>query len=542
MSGETGSRFGGAWGRFMDIQDRQRRCNAARPLSSSRAAAIAADAVLCARNSRASACTRSGGLRSSAVLSLLGAWITPACRQSSAVLLRTCRSVVAHGGAPTSTLFDVGIELSPILNAEKAGTLKSEAFDGARRTFSTCRKERRSWCARHQVAMGIRRDTALVQADWLNIQAGTSCSCVADWRPAVGWAIFVRVDQNIWLMGIHDVLYPNCRQMEASSVNILVTGGAGYIGSHVCKALASEGYTPIAFDNLSRGNRWAVKWGPFEQGNIADVQRVGLILENYRPVALMHFSAYAYVGESMQDPLAYYENNFAGTCALMQAVLNFGSIPVVFSSTCATYGVPDYIPISEDHPQRPINPYGCSKLFVERMLQDLQASHGLRWMALRYFNAAGADPDGEIGEMHDPETHLIPLAIAAARKGGLIRVFGTDYDTPDGTCVRDYIHVGDIADAHVQALKHLLCGGDSCAINLANTQGYSVREVISMAEKISRKAISVELAARRSGDPPILIGESTRARSLLGWRPKRSELETQIRDAYNWIKKNDGDE
>jgi UDP-arabinose 4-epimerase len=280
------------------------------------------------------------------------------------------------------------------------------------------------------------------------------------------------------------------------------------------------------------------EWGPFEQGDIADTQRVGGILEKYHPVALMHFSAYAYVGESMQDPLAYYQNNFSGTCALLRAVLNFGSLPVVFSSTCATYGVPDSVPISENHPQRPINPYGCSKLFVERLLQDLQASHGLRWIALRYFNAAGSDPDGEIGELHDPETHLIPLTIAAALKRGIIRIFGTDYDTPDGTWVRDYIHVTDIADAHVLALKHLLREGESCAINLAKTRGYSVREVISTTETISGKTISVELAARRLGDPPILIGVSTRARSVLNWQPKRSDLKTQIKDAYNWIEKN----
>jgi UDP-glucose 4-epimerase len=194
-------------------------------------------------------------------------------------------------------------------------------------------------------------------------------------------------------------------------VNILVTGGAGYIGSHACKAVAAEGHTPIAFDNLSRGNRWAVKWGPFEEGNVADSRRVALILEKYQPVAIIHFSAYAYVEESMRDPLAYYENNFVGTSALLRAVLNFRSIPFVFSSTCATYGVPERIPISEDHPQRPINPYGCSKLFVERMLQDLQASHGLRWMALRYFNAAGSDPDREIGEVHHPETRAVQRSL-----------------------------------------------------------------------------------------------------------------------------------
>jgi UDP-glucose-4-epimerase GalE len=327
--------------------------------------------------------------------------------------------------------------------------------------------------------------------------------------------------------------------VEARTLNILVTGGAGYIGSHACKALAAEGYTPITFDNLSRGNRWAVKWGPLEEGNIADARRVTLTLEKYRPAALMHFSAYAYVGESVQHPLLYYENNFAGTSALLRAVLDFQCIPVVFSSTCATYGVPDRIPISEDHPQHPINPYGYSKLFVEQMLRDIHVAYGLPWVALRYFNAAGSDPDGEIGEVHDPETHLIPLAIRAARQGSTLRIFGTDYDTPDGTCVRDYIHVTDIADAHVRALKHLLHGGESCALNLSHTRGYSVKEVIFATEKVSGKLISVECAARRPGDPPILIGDSSRARAILGWVPSRSDLETQIRDAYNWAQKQD---
>ncbi len=320
-------------------------------------------------------------------------------------------------------------------------------------------------------------------------------------------------------------------------MNILVTGGAGYIGSHACKALAADGYTPITYDNLSRGNRWAVKWGPLEEGNIADAARVRAVLEKYRPIALMHFAAYAYVGESVQVPLLYYENNFGGSSVLLRTVVEFQCIPVVFSSTCASYGVPDCIPISEDHPQRPINPYGHSKLFVERMLQDANVAYGLPWVALRYFNAAGADPDGEIGEAHDPETHLIPLTAMAARAGTAVRVFGTDYDTPDGTCVRDYIHVSDIADAHVRALKYLLLGGKSCALNLANTRGYSVKEVISTAEKVCGHAIHIEFAPRRIGDPPILIGDSSRARMLLTWNPSRSELQTQITDAWKWMQK-----
>src|SRR5262249_28647497 len=243
-------------------------------------------------------------------------------------------------------------------------------------------------------------------------------------------------------------------------LNILVTGGAGYIGSRPCKALAAARYLPVAYDNLSRGNRWAVKWGPLEEGDIADAPRVRAVLEKYRPAALMHFAAFCYVGESVEQPLLYYKNNFAGTAALLQAVLAFRTMPVVFSSSCDSYGVPEQVPISEDHPQRPINPYGHSKLFVERMLADLHVSFGLPWVAFRYFNAAGADPDGAIGEAHDPETHLIPLVLAAARGGVPVRILGNDYNTPDGTCVRDYIHVSDIADAHVRGLTHLLDGGN----------------------------------------------------------------------------------
>ena len=324
--------------------------------------------------------------------------------------------------------------------------------------------------------------------------------------------------------------------MKKDRLNILVTGGAGYIGSHACKALAAKGHVPVTYDNLSRGNPWAVKWGPLEKGDIADVQRVRAALERYRPSALMHFAAYAYVGESIERPLLYYANNFAGSAALLQALVDYQPIPVVFSSTCATYGVPERVPITEDHPQRPINPYGCSKLFVERMLADLNVACGLPWMAFRYFNAAGADPHGEIGEAHDPETHLIPLVLAAARTGKPVRIYGDDYDTPDGSCVRDYIHVSDIVDAHVRALEYLLAGGESCALNLANARGYSVKEVIAAAKTVCGRPIPSETAARRPGDPAVLIGDASRAHALLKWQPTRSNLKTQIADAWRWMK------
>jgi UDP-glucose-4-epimerase GalE len=319
-------------------------------------------------------------------------------------------------------------------------------------------------------------------------------------------------------------------------MKILVTGGAGYIGSHACKVLAASGFEPVVYDDLSRGHRGAVKWGPLEVGDIADTDRLRAVFEHYQPIALMHFAAYAYVGESVQDPLLYYGNNFGGTTSLLQALLDYQTIPVVFSSTCATYGEPIAIPISEDHPQRPINPYGFSKLFTEQLLADLEIAHGLRSVSLRYFNAAGSDPDGEIGEAHDPEPHLIPLVLAAARDGKPVRVFGNDYDTADGTCVRDYIHVLDIADAHLRALNYLLGGGAGCALNLANERGYSVKEVITTAEGVCGRPILIEMAPRRAGDPATLIGSSERARSLLGWKPARSELRIQIADAWNWMK------
>src|ERR1700722_19993004 len=298
-------------------------------------------------------------------------------------------------------------------------------------------------------------------------------------------------------------------------IKILATGGAGYLGSHACKVLAVNGFEPIVYDNLSRGNRWAVKFGPLEVGDLGDTVRLRAVLEKYRPQALMHFAAFAYVGESVATPLLYYRNNIGETTSLLQAIVDFQPMPVVFSSTCATYGVPDVIPIPEGHPQRPINPYGYSKLVVERLLADLDIAHNLRSVSLRYFNAAGADPDGEIGEAHDPEPHLIPLVLAAARDGMSVKVFGDDYDTADGTCIRDYINVFDIADAHVRALKYLIDGRKSCALNLANARGYSVREVIATAERVAGKPIRVEIAPRRPGDPAVLIGSSERARDLL---------------------------
>jgi UDP-glucose-4-epimerase GalE len=250
----------------------------------------------------------------------------------------------------------------------------------------------------------------------------------------------------------------------------------------------------------------------------------------------MHFAAFAYVGESVENPLLYYRNNVVGTVALLETLCEFGPLPMIFSSSCVTYGLPRSIPISENHPQHPINPYGQSKLLVERMLADAGAAYGLPWVALRYFNAAGADPDGEIGEDHEPETHLIPLVLRAARDQTAVSIFGTDYETPDGTCVRDYVHVIDIADAHLRALDYLLAMGESRAFNLANARGYSVKEVIAAAERVCGVSVNVKAAPRRQGDPAILVGSAEHARTVLGWKPSRSELDVQIGDAWRWVK------
>lgn len=318
-------------------------------------------------------------------------------------------------------------------------------------------------------------------------------------------------------------------------MKILVTGGAGYIGSHACKALAASGFEPITYDNLSRGNRWSVQWGPFEEGDIAHTGRLMEVLRHHRPAAVMHFAAFAYVGESVDHPLMYYRNNIAGSLSLLTALVETGVIPLVFSSTCATYGIPERVPILETDPQRPINPYGFSKLSVERMLADAGQAHGLRSISLRYFNAAGADQDGQIGEAHEPETHLVPRVLQAAASGGTVEVYGNDYPTHDGTCVRDYVHVSDIADAHVLGLKHLLSARKSGVFNLANVRGYSVLEVIAAAERVTGERIKVKIAGRRPGDPPELVGSAAAARQALGWNPAKSDIETQVRDAWSWM-------
>jgi UDP-arabinose 4-epimerase len=319
------------------------------------------------------------------------------------------------------------------------------------------------------------------------------------------------------------------------SNKVLVTGGAGYIGSHTCKALAAAGYAPIALDNLVYGHRWAVRWGPLVEADLADREAVERVLREHEIGSVVHFAAFAYVGESMIDPGRYFRNNVAHTLNLLEAMRTTGVGRVVFSSTCATYGHPQTVPIGEDQPQRPVNPYGESKLFVERALHWLGLAHGLGWMALRYFNAAGADPDGEVGEDHDPETHLIPLAIETALgRRQRLQVMGTDYPTPDGTAVRDYIHVTDLADAHVRALRHLERGGVSGAVNLGTGTGHSVREVIAMVERVGGRPVAALDAPRRPGDPGTLVAAPGRARELLGWVPRHSDLETIVRTAWHW--------
>jgi len=318
---------------------------------------------------------------------------------------------------------------------------------------------------------------------------------------------------------------------------ILVTGGAGYIGSHACKALAQAGYTPVTFDNLVYGHEWAVKWGPLEVGDIGDAERIRAVMREYKPLAVMHFAAYAYVGESVEDPAKYYHNNVTGTLTLLDAMRGEDIEKLVFSSTCATYGEPLHIPMREDHPQAPINPYGWTKLMIERAMQDYSMAYGLRGVALRYFNAAGADADREIGEDHDPETHLIPLVLqAAARRRRDITIFGDDYDSLDGTCIRDYIHVTDLADAHVKALDYLNHHDGFDAFNLGNGNGFSVKEVITTAEQVVGKHIPQRIAPRRAGDPPCLVGDAGRAREVLGWQPRYTDLATILRTAWEWEK------
>ena len=316
---------------------------------------------------------------------------------------------------------------------------------------------------------------------------------------------------------------------------VLVTGGAGYIGSHACKVLARAGYRPVVFDNFSRGHREAVRWGPLIEGSLAERGKLAAALARHRISVVMHFAAYAYVGESVTDPALYYANNLGGSLSLLEAMREARVDKIVFSSTCATYGTPAQVPIRETLPQLPVNPYGETKLAIERALHWYGEAYGLRWVSLRYFNAAGADPEGEIGERHEPETHLVPLVLAAAlEERPQVEIYGTDYPTPDGTAIRDYIHVQDLAEAHLRALEHLGAGGQSAALNLGTGRGHSVREVIRAAEAVSGKSIPCRETARRPGDPTVLDADPGLAAELLGWRARISDLETIVRTALAW--------
>jgi len=317
--------------------------------------------------------------------------------------------------------------------------------------------------------------------------------------------------------------------------NILVVGGAGYIGSHMCKYLAKHDYQPIVLDNLVRGNREAVKWGPFIEGSVADSDILSEIFAQYKILAVMHFAAFAYVGESVESPALYYQNNVASTINLLEAMVESNVLNFIFSSTCAVYGEPQEIPIPEGHPLNPINPYGRGKLMVEKILEDFLAAYGLKYISLRYFNAAGADPEGELGEDHRPETHLIPLVLQTALgQKEAVQVFGDDYPTKDGTCIRDYIHIVDLAQAHLIAMERLFADLPGRIYNLGNGDGYSVNDVIEVARKITGKPIPAEVVMRRPGDPAILVGSSDRARKELGWKPQFQGLETIIETAWEW--------
>ncbi|MEE4356139.1 MAG: UDP-glucose 4-epimerase GalE [Desulfococcaceae bacterium] len=317
--------------------------------------------------------------------------------------------------------------------------------------------------------------------------------------------------------------------------NILVAGGAGYIGSHMCKYLFKKGFSPVVLDNLMYGHPRAVKWGPLIQGDISDSALLDHVFSEYDFAGVMYFAAFINVGESVTDPAKYYQNNVGSAIHLLEAMQRHGAGNLIFSSSCAVYGEPREIPLTETHPCHPINPYGRSKLMVEQILSDFDTAYGMKYTSLRYFNAAGADPDGELGEDHSPETHLIPLIFQTILgKRNMLSVFGNDYPSKDGTCIRDYIHINDLARAHLLALERLLDGGDSAAYNLGNGAGYSVKEVIDMAEKVSGKAIPCEIKPRRAGDPPVLIGSAEKAVRELGWKPEFPDLESIMKTAWDW--------
>ncbi|MEA5626070.1 UDP-glucose 4-epimerase GalE [Nostoc sp. UHCC 0251] len=329
--------------------------------------------------------------------------------------------------------------------------------------------------------------------------------------------------------------------MSPEKPTILVTGGAGYIGSHTVLALKQAGYNVVILDNLVYGHRDLVEkvlQVELIVGDTGDRALLDHLFKTRDIAAVMHFSAYAYVGESVTDPAKYYRNNVVGTLTLLEAMLTASVKKFVFSSTCATYGVPEFVPIPENHPQNPINPYGATKLMVERILSDFDVAYGFQSVRFRYFNAAGANPSGLLGEDHNPETHLIPLVLMTALgKRESISIFGTDYPTPDGTCIRDYIHVNDLADAHILGLEYLLKGGDSEVFNLGNGSGFSVREVIAAAEQVTGVSIPIEERDRRPGDPPILIGSGEKARTILGWQPQYPSIKDIVTHAWQWHQK-----
>jgi UDP-glucose 4-epimerase len=321
-------------------------------------------------------------------------------------------------------------------------------------------------------------------------------------------------------------------------MKILVTGGAGYIGSHVVKALGEKGHDVLVYDNLSKGFRDAVLHGKLVVGDLADTALLKRTIKDFKPDAVMHFAAFIEVGESVREPLKYYHNNAANTLNLLDAMLENGTAHFVFSSSAAVYGKPETAPIRETEAVKPINPYGWSKAFVETVLEDLSRSTGLRYLALRYFNAAGADPGCGIGERHDPESHLIPLALKAAKgERKSIRIFGADYPTPDGTCIRDYIHVVDLAEAHLRALDHLLNNGASHTLNCGYGHGFSVREVVRAVKKVTGTDFAVEESARREGDPPVLVADNSKIKETLKWKPVHDDLEYIVKTAWEWEKK-----
>ncbi len=325
---------------------------------------------------------------------------------------------------------------------------------------------------------------------------------------------------------------------DGNVTKVLITGGAGYIGSHVVKALGEKGFTVLVYDNLSKGHKDAVLYGEMVVGDLSDTKLLDHTIEEFRPDAVMHFAAFIEVGESVIDPIKYYHNNVANTLNLMKALARSRVDKVIFSSSAAVYGSPEKVPIPEEESIKPINPYGRSKAFIEKILNDMSTASQFRSISLRYFNAAGADPAGRIGERHLPESHLIPLILKVAKgQGDTVKIYGSDYPTPDGTCVRDYIHVEDLADAHVSCLIYLLGGGRSDVYNCGYGHGYSVREVVEVAKKVTGMDFPVREVERRAGDPPVLVADSSKLKQKLGWQPKYDDLKFIIRTAWDWEKK-----